>query len=82
MPDVVPHDVTLIRTDSFGLPTSGGRIEERSPSMTILSRTPRLAPREPASFTVSLTAGRYLMVCTVPHHYICEAMVTTLSVTG
>jgi len=81
--DGVPHDVTLIRTGLTAdqLPTIGIRIDETSPDIEILGRTPRLGPGESGSFTTSLAAGVYLLVCTVPHHYVREAMVATLTVT-
>jgi len=81
--DGVPHDVTLIRTGLAAdqLPTTGIRIDETSPDIEILGRTPRLGPGESGSFTMSLAAGVYLLVCTVPHHYVREAMVATLTVT-
>jgi len=81
--DGVPHDVTLLRTGLAAdqLPTTGIRIDETSPDIEILGRTPRLGPGESGSFTTSLTVGVYLLVCTVPHHYVREAMVATLTVT-
>ena len=80
--DKVPHDVTLIRTAlaAGGLPTTGIRVDETSPDIEILGRTPRLAPEETGSFTTSLSAGTYILVCTVPHHYVRESMLATLTV--
>lgn len=80
--DGVPHDLTLIRTALAAdqLPITGIRIDETSPDIEILGRTPRLAPGESGSFTTSLAAGVYLLVCTVPHHFVREAMVATLTI--
>lgn len=80
--DDVPHDVTLIRTalGAGELPTTGIRVDETSPDIEILGRTPRLAPEEIGSFTTSLSAGTYILVCTVPHHYVREAMLATLTI--
>ena len=81
--DDVPHDVTLIRTALAAgeLPTNGIRVDETSPDIEILGRTPRLAPEESGSFTTSLSAGTYILVCTVPHHDVREGMLVTLTIT-
>ena len=81
--DDVPHDVTLVRTALAAgeLPTTGIRVDETSPDIEILGRTPRLAPEETGSFTTQLSAGTYILVCTVPHHYVREAMLGTLTIT-
>lgn len=81
--DDVPHDVTLIRTAraASDLPTTGIRVDETSPDIEILGRTPRLAAEETGSFTTSLSAGTYILVCTVPHHYVREAMLAALTIT-
>ncbi len=81
--DDVLHDVTLIRTALAAgeLPTNGIRVDETSPDIEILGRTPRLAPEESGSFTTSLSAGTYILVCTVPHHYAREGMLVTLTIT-
>ena len=81
--DGVPHDVVLLRTDlpPDRLPTTGIRVDEASPALSILGRTPRLAAGQSGDFTVGLTQGTYILVCTVPHHYVREAMVSILTVT-
>ena len=82
--DGVPHDVTLLRTARApdSLPTTGTRVEESDPSIEVLGRTPRLGRGQTSSLTVSLGEGTYVLVCTVPHHYVREAMVATFTVTG
>ena len=81
--DGVPHDTTLLRTAlaSDALPTTGIRVDETNPSIEILGRTPRLDRSDKATLTVSLEPGTYVLVCTIPHHYVREAMVATLTVT-
>lgn len=80
--DQAPHDVVLLRTTRApdALPSSGVRIDEADPSIEVLARTPRLEPGATGVLTVSLGPGTYVLVCTVPHHYVREAMVATLIV--
>ena len=82
--DRVPHDVVLLRTARpiDALPTDGIRVDEDDPAVEVLGRTPRLAAGARGELAASLPAGRYVLVCTVPHHYVREAMVATLTVTG
>lgn len=82
--DGVPHDVMLLWTElrPDALPTAGVRVDEADPAVSVLGRTPRLAAGESGAFTVSLRPGTYVLVCTVPHHYVREAMVATLTLTG
>ena len=82
--DGVPHDVTLLRTALApdALPTAGIRVDEVDPSIEIVGRTPRLSGGHSSSLTVTLEPGTYVLVCTVPHHYVREAMVATLTVTS
>lgn len=82
--DRVPHDVVLIRTRlrPDQLPTSGIRVDESAPSIAVLARTARLAPQDSDSFSAFMAPGVYVLVCTVPHHYVREAMVATITVSG
>ena len=64
-----------------GRDLSANGIDETSPDIEILDRTPRLAPGQSGSFTTSLSPGVYILVCTVPHHYVHEAMLATLTIT-
>lgn len=80
--DAVPHDVVVLATDlsADALPTAGIRVDEQSGQLRVLGRSPTLPARGTASLTVPLLPGRYVLVCTVPHHYVREAMVATLTV--
>jgi len=82
--DRVVHDVVLLRTDRpiDELPTVGIRIAEDDPAIEVLARTPRLDPGQAGQLAAELAPGRYVLVCTVPHHYVREAMAATLTVTG
>ena len=81
--DRVPHDVVLLRTDRpiDGLPTVGIRVDEADPAIEVLARTPRIDAGQHGELTATLSAGEYILVCTVPHHYVREAMVAMLRVT-
>lgn len=82
--DRVPHDVVLIHTALApdALPTNGVRLDEDSPAITVLARTARLAPDETGYLTATLQAGTYILVCSVPHHYVREAMVAAMTATS
>ena len=82
--DRVPHDVVVLRTSLAAdqLPTTDVRVDESDPAIEILGRTPRLSAGATGSLTATLPAGTYILVCTVPHHYVREAMVATLTVAG
>lgn len=80
--DAAPHDLVVLATDlgADELPTTGIRVDEADPAVRVLTRTPTLRPGEAASVRTQLAPGRYVVVCTVPHHYVREAMVATLVV--
>lgn len=80
--DRAPHDVVVLATDlpPDRLPTAGVRLDERSPAITVVARTSTIAPRGSGALDTSLAPGRYVLVCTVPHHYVREMMVATLVV--
>lgn len=80
--DSAPHNVVLLATELpvDQLPTTGIRVDEASAEIKILARTPTLEAGSTASLTASLTPGRYILVCTVPHHYVRELMVAVLTV--
>lgn len=82
--DDVPHDVVLVRTTlpPDRLPRSGIRVDESDLAIEILARTARLDPLRTGSFSASLGPGVYVLVCTVPHHYVRDAMVATITVSG
>lgn len=81
--DQAPHDVVLIDTDlPLGqLPTSGIRIDEQDDRLSIRARTSRIEPDGAGSLVATLRPGRYLLVCTVPHHYVRDLMAVELTVT-
>lgn len=80
--DGVPHDLVLVSTDlpAAALPTAGIRVDEQSPQLRVLGRSPTLPAGGTATLKASVAPGRYVLVCTVPHHYVRESMVATLTV--
>ena len=80
--DRAPHDVVVVATDRplEDLPTSGIRVDEQSPALSILGRTATVGRGGTADLELALPRGRYVLVCTVPHHYVRESMATVLSV--
>lgn len=78
--DGVPHDVTLIRTDLpvDALPTSGARLVEDD--LDVRARTSTIVGGDVGTLAAVLRPGRYLLVCTVPHHYVRERMVAEVVV--
>ena len=60
-------------------------IETRSldvtdPAVTVVARTARLPANGTGSFDAVVAPGIYVLVCTVPHHYVRDQMVGTLTV--
>lgn len=82
--DRVVHDVVLLRTDRGidALPTTGILVDETDPAIEVVARTARLDAGEHGDLSATLGPGRYVLVCTVPHHYVREAMAAALTVTG
>jgi uncharacterized cupredoxin-like copper-binding protein len=80
--DSVPHNLTLIATrrPPEPLPTSGIRVDVSNPAIRVLAATPMLRPSRSDSLTAVVHPGRYILVCTVPHHYVRSHMVATLTV--
>lgn len=80
--DPVPHNVVLVSTDlpADRLPTVGIRVDEASGAVAVVTRTATLAPGAKGSLIASLVRGRYLLVCTVPHHYVRDGMYAVLQV--
>ena len=78
--DGVPHDVVLIATDlpPDELPTEDIRVNETG--LDIRARTARIEPYGSGSLAATLRPGRYVLVCTVPHHYVRDQMVATVTV--
>ena len=79
--DTAPHDVVLIDTDLplDGLPTSGIRVDEQDDRLSVGARTSRIDPGGAGSLVATLRPGRYLLVCTVPHHYVRDLMAVELT---
>jgi plastocyanin len=80
--DQVPHDVMLIRTtlSADELPTKGSRVDEADTRLASLGRTPRVAPQQIGSVVLPAQPGRYVLVCSVPHHDIRNCMVARLTI--
>ena len=81
--DDAPHDVVLIETELplDGLPTAGIRVDEQDDRLSVRARTSRIGPSGAGSLVATLRPGRYLLVCTVPHHYVRDLMAVELRVT-
>lgn len=81
--DDAPHDVVLIETELpiDGLPTAGIRVDEQDNRLSVRARTSRIGPSGVGSLMATLQPGRYLLVCTVPHHYVRDLMAVELRVT-
>ena len=82
--DRAPHDVVLLRTALAPdqLPTVGITVDEGDPAVEVVARTARLEPGGTGEMAATLVAGTYVLGCSVPHHYVRERMVATLSVPG
>ena len=82
--DRAPHDVVLLRTalEPDELPTSGITVDERDPALEVVARTSRLEPLATGTIATTVGPGTYVLVCSVPHHDVRDAMVADLSVTG
>jgi uncharacterized cupredoxin-like copper-binding protein len=80
--DGVPHNLTLIATRRAPdrLPTSGIRVDVSNPAIRVVAATPWLRPSGSGRLTATLHRGRYILVCTVPHHYVRSRMVATVTV--
>jgi uncharacterized cupredoxin-like copper-binding protein len=80
--DGVQHDVTLIRTDlaADSLPTVDVRVDETP--LDVRARTSVIAAGQAGDLVASLESGRYVLVCTVPHHYVRERMIAEVQVSG
>lgn len=80
--DDVQHDVTLIRTDLAleSLPTADVRVDETS--LDVRARTSVIAAGQAGDLVASLEPGRYVLVCTVPHHYVRDRMIAEVQVRG
>ena len=78
----VLHELVLIRTDlaTDNLPLEGTDVNEKAfPESALPGEIPGVEPGQLKSVTVTLPAGRYVMLCNVPGHYK-AGMVGTLTV--
>jgi plastocyanin len=82
--DGAPHNVAVVATDlpPSQLPTAGIRVDESSDAIAVVARTVILGAHETATVTARLTPGRYVLVCTVPHHYVRNHMAGVLTVSS
>ena len=80
--DSAPHNVVLVATGRplERVPTIGIRVDEKSSELAVLARTRTLDTARSESTTVRLEPGLYILVCTVPHHYVRNRMAGTLTV--
>lgn len=78
----VGHNVAVVATQlpADDLPTSGVRLDESDSRIRVVGKTPNLARSQRTTITVDLEPGSYILVCTVPHHYVRERMLAMLSV--
>ncbi len=65
-----PHELAIIKTDAADvkkLPVKDGLLDEAVNKP--LGRTPQIAAGASADLKVTLTAGKYALICNVPGHY-------------
>lgn len=62
------HDLVVLRTSLAPgkLPMAGTRAKE----VGLVGRTPVFAPKQTRTLTLTLKAGRYVLICNVPAHYL------------
>ena len=78
----VTHELVLIRTDlaTSALPLKGTDVDEAAfPESVLPGEIPDVGPGQTKNVTVTLPAGRYIMLCNVEGHYK-AGMVGTLTV--
>jgi uncharacterized cupredoxin-like copper-binding protein len=65
----VPHNLVVVRSDLAPdrLPTASGIVDERR--VTFVGRTEELVPGSGARLSVTLAAGKYVLICNVIGHY-------------
>lgn len=65
----VPHDLVVVRSDLAPdrLPTASGIVDEKQ--VTIVARTEQLTPGDSGRLNVTLTKGKYVLICNVIGHY-------------
>lgn len=68
----VVHELVLVKTDKAAtdLPQANGEVDEDAiPPADIPGEIADVPPGETKSLTVTLPAGRYVMICNVPGHF-------------
>jgi uncharacterized cupredoxin-like copper-binding protein len=69
----IVHEFVVVRTDLAAdkLPVDGtkGEVNEDDPALTAVDEVEDIAVAAPASLTVALPAGHYVVFCNVPAHY-------------
>ena len=80
--DRAPHDVVLLQTTLAldDLPTTGIRVDEHDRRLDLRARTATIEPGGSGSLVATLRPGTYVLVCTVPHHYVRDRMAIELTV--
>lgn len=65
----IPHELVVIRSDEApdALPTEGGIAVEDG--LDIVGRTSQIAGGASEDLTVTLEAGKYILICNIPAHY-------------
>lgn len=81
--DDAPHAVLLVRASvpADRVPTTGVRVDGADPPVTVLARTPPLAPGAAGPPTASVAPATSVLVRSVPRHDAREAMVATMTMT-
>ena len=62
-----PHNLVVLKTNlaPSKLPMAGSKAKE----VGLVGKTPVFAPRQTKKLTLTLKAGRYVLICNVPAHY-------------
>jgi hypothetical protein len=65
----VAHEFVVVKSDLApeALPLANGSVDEKQ--VQIVSRTPQITNGKTADLKVSLTAGKYILICNLPAHY-------------
>jgi uncharacterized cupredoxin-like copper-binding protein len=67
----IEHELVIVATsrDPGDLPVEDGVVDVRSPGFRLAGATPRIAPGDEQTLTLSLPRGPYVLLCNVPGHY-------------
>lgn len=63
----VPHNLVVLKTNlaPSKLPMAGAKAKE----VGLVGKTPAFGPKQTRRLALTLKAGRYLLICNVPGHY-------------